>query len=218
VCPLPPIRKPVLCYVTDRRGLAASPDSAEKLLLKKMEEAARAGVDWIQLREKDLSARELAALTERAWSRIGGSCRLLINDRLDVACAVNAAGVHLGEKSLPPEEVKCLARERCGNGFLVGVSVHSLEAAQQAEKSGADYVIFGPVFATPSKAEFGKPQGLEKLKQICAQVKIPALAIGGITLENGRDCMVAGASGIAAIRLFQEADNLGEVVKRLRRD
>jgi thiamine-phosphate pyrophosphorylase len=206
----------VVCYVTDRRGLAGSLGSAEPLLLKRIEQAARAGVDWIQLREPDLSARELAALAEEALSRAGAAGRLLINDRLDVACVLQAAGVHLGEKSLPTGEAKRLAKQRRAGEFLVGVSVHSLQAARQAEDSGADYMTFGPVFATPAKAQFGPPQGIEKLKQICDEVKIPVLAIGGITAENARHCLEAGASGIAAIRLFQEAGDLRGIVKRLR--
>jgi len=189
------------------------------VLLEKIEQAAGAGVDWIQIREKDLSAREMADLAEEAARRIGRTCLLMINDRLDVACAAGLAGVHLGEKSLPVNQAKCLAQERCGGReFLAGVSVHSLSSAQEAEKYGADYVIFGPVFATPSKAEFGQPQGLGKLKEVSARLAIPVLAIGGINEENARNCFAAGASGIAAIRLFQEAEDLGGLVKRLRMD
>jgi len=134
-----------------------------------------------------------------------------------VACAVQAAGVHLGEHSLPVREATRFVQERgAGRDFLVGASVHSLEAAQKAEQDGANYVIFGPVYATPSKAAFGAPQGLESLRQVCGALTIPVLAVGGITLENGRDCLQAGANGIAAIRLFQEANDLSAVVKRLR--
>jgi thiamine-phosphate pyrophosphorylase len=219
VCPLPPTRKPLLCYVTGRRQLSDDPAEAKKLLLYKIEEAFRAGVDWVQLREKDLSGRELAQLMDQARQRIAGSCALLVNDRLDVAIANRAAGVHLGEQSLPLAEARRLCKERRSDEwFFVGASVHSLEVAQEAEKAGAHYLIFGPIFTTPSKAEFGAPQGLARLREVCESVKIPVIAIGGITAENSAQCLQAGAVGIAAIRLFQDAANLPELVSRLRND
>ena len=217
MCPLLPIRKPLLCYVTDRRSLAADTAFAKAILLDNMERATKAGVDWIQLREKDLSGRELAELAATALQCVGAGSRLLINDRLDVAVAIGGAGVHLGEHSLPVAEARRFVKERCpGREFLIGVSTHSVQAAQEAETGGADYVIFGPIFATPSKADFGIPQGLAKLSQVCERVKIPVLAIGGITTENARECLNAGASGIAAIRLFQDAPDLQAAVARLR--
>ena len=217
MCPRLPIRKPVLCYVTDRRSLAGAHVAARKLVLEKIESAARANVDWIQLREKDLSGHELAELAGSALRGIGGACVLLINDRLDVACVSGAGGVHLGEKSVPVNEARRFAEQRCtGRKLLVGVSVHSMQAACDAERAGADYVSFGPIFATPSKASFGAPQGLAKLREVCERVRIPVIAIGGITLENARDCMAAGAGGIAAIRLFQGAADLQGVVEQLR--
>jgi thiamine-phosphate pyrophosphorylase len=217
VCPLPLTRKPLLCYVTDRRSLAETPDLAIKLQLQKIEQAAKAGVDWIQVREKDLSGRELAGLVERVMTRLGNGSAILVNDRVDVACAVGASGVHLGEHSLPPDEARRLVSQSAAReNFLVGVSAHSLEGAMQAEKAGADYVIFGPVYATPSKTGFGQPQGVASLREVCRRLTIPVLAIGGITLENVRDCFAAGAAGIAAIRLFQDAANLDHAVRELR--
>ena len=140
-----------------------------------------------------------------------------MNDRVDVACATGASGVHLGEQSLPAEEAKRLVNQRFAKeNFIVGVSVHSLERAMQAEQAGADYVIFGPVNATPTKASFGQPQGLQRLQEICKRLKIPVLAIGGITSANASDCLAAGAAGIAAIRLFQDAANLDDLVGKLR--
>jgi thiamine-phosphate pyrophosphorylase len=125
--------------------------------------------------------------------------------------------VHLGEHSLPVMEAKRFVKEGGAlEDFLIGVSVHSLEAALKSENDGASYVIFGPVYATPSKAAFGAPQGLERLRQVCGELKVPVLAIGGITLENARECLNAGASGIAAIRLFQKAKDLPAMVERLR--
>jgi thiamine-phosphate pyrophosphorylase len=176
-------------------------------------------VDWIQLREKDLSGRELAGMTARAMACAGRGTAILVNDRTDVACALGASGVHLGERSLPPEETRRLVNYCCaGKDFLVGVSAHSLEGAIQSEQAGADYVIFGPVFATPSKAGFGQPQGVPRLQEVCERLTIPVLAIGGITLENAGECLSAGAAGIAAIRLFQDAADLETLVKELRRD
>ncbi len=224
-------RKPILCYVTDRRSLAgASGDNAKSLsrLGDMVSRAAAAGVDWVQIREKDLAGAALFELTRDAVKRAAGRTRILVNDRLDVALAVGAGGVHLGEKSLPAESVVRWLRAPMESGhapenaarvprdFLVGVSCHSLEAALAAERAGADYIIFGPVFETPSKAAFGPPQGLGILADVCRQARIPVLAIGGITLENAAPCISAGATGIAAIRLFQEAEDLPAVVRAVR--
>jgi thiamine-phosphate pyrophosphorylase len=218
VCPLPPTRKPLLCYVTDRRSLTGVSDLAIKLQLQKIEQATKAGVDWIQLREKDLPARELASLVEEAILCAENGAAVLVNDRLDVACATGASGVHLGEQSLPANEARRLVSKRCArDNFIMGVSAHSLEGAMQVEQAGTDYVIFGPVYETPSKARFGRPQGVPRLREACKRLTIPVLAIGGITLENAGDCFAAGAAGIAAIRLFQDAADLGNLVKELRK-
>jgi thiamine-phosphate pyrophosphorylase len=218
VCPLPPTRKPLLCYVTDRRAWAEAPDPGGTLQLKKIEEAAKAGVDWIQIREKDLSGRELAKLAENAIFRAASGSAVLLNDRVDVACAAGASGVHLGEHSLPADQARRLVSQLgVQEDFMVGVSAHSLEGAKQAEEAGADYLIFGPVYETPSKASFGLPQGVACLREVCKRLTIPVLAIGGITLGNAGDCFAAGASGIAAIRLFQEAADLHDLVKKLRK-
>jgi thiamine-phosphate pyrophosphorylase len=144
------------------------------------------------------------------------SARVLVNDRLDVALAANAAGVHLGEKSLPLEIVAEWRRFIGRVDFQIGVSCHSLESARAAERGGADYIFFGPVFATPSKAVFGAPQGIERLREVCESVEIPVLAIGGLNLENARACMTAGAAGIAAIRLFQDAADTVELAAQLK--
>jgi thiamine-phosphate pyrophosphorylase len=216
----------LLCYVTDRQSLAAT-ESGEpgKALLLRIEGAAAAGVDWIQIREKDLSGRDCASLTREALQRAAKSqagraarTRIIVNDRLDVALTENADGVHLGEKSLPVAEAKRLVVDRgARNNFVIGVSCHSLEAARSAARDGADYLFFGPVFATPSKAAFGAPQGLERLATVCRAVSIPVLAIGGITLEKASACLAAGASGIAAIRLFQDAQDIFSLAQSLRK-
>jgi len=190
---------------------------ASSLQLEKIEQAVNAGMDWIQIREKDLSGRDLAEFAEHAIVRVGSSSAVLVNDRVDVAFAVGASGVHLGEHSLPADEAKRFVSQRCAQAkFIVGVSAHSLEGALQAERAGADYVIFGPVYATPSKAGFGKPQGAQRLQEVCRRLAIPVLAIGGITLENTKDCLAAGAAGIAAIRLFQDTAKLDDLVRELR--
>lgn len=192
--------------------------------MSKIEAAAAAGVDWIQIREKDLSGRDCALLTREALQRATKSqasdaarTRIIVNDSLDVALSESAGGVHLGEKSLPAAEAKRLVVNRGErNDFVVGVSCHSLEAARSAARDGADYLFFGPVFATASKAAFGAPQGLERLATVCREISIPVLAIGGITLENASACFAAGASGIAAIRLFQDAQDVSSLVQSLR--
>jgi thiamine-phosphate pyrophosphorylase len=176
-----------------------------------------AGTNWIQIREKGLETRALVELARFAVDATRGtSTRVLINDRLDIALAANAAGVHLGEKSVPVEAVAKWRRSAARLDFLIGVSCHSLESAQMAERSGADYVFFGPVFATPSKVAYGAPQGLERLREVCAAVEIPVLAIGGVTVGNARACIAAGAAGIAAIRLFQDAKDSAELAVGLK--
>lgn len=230
---LRPDRKPILCYVTDRRSLQVSsqPDLIEPLL-EKIELAVAAGVDWIQIREKDLSGKQSAFLAREAHNRVSKlpsepqadtrkAARIFVNDRLDVALATQAGGLHLGENSLPVEEAKRLllsspAAQTLAHDFLLSVSCHSLEAAHSAASSGANYIFFGPIFATPSKAAYGSPQGLDRLAAVCSSVNIPVLAIGGITLANASSCISAGASGIAAIRLFQDSADPASVVHAIR--
>ena len=219
------MKQPTLCYVTDRNSLppTGETDPAETLL-EYIEQAARAGVDWIQLREKELEGRPLFALATEAIAASAAAMpdvkkrpRLLINDRLDVAWSAHAGGVHLGENSAPAANV---TRWRNGAGrpdFLVGVSCHSLEDAAKAAAAGADYLFFGPVFATPSKQAFGAPQGLQKLEQVCRAISIPVLAIGGVDSQNARDCLLAGAAGMAAIRMFQQApERVAAEISRIR--
>jgi thiamine-phosphate pyrophosphorylase len=215
--PLPIRKSSTVCYVTDRWQLSVSLAEQHEKLLAKIVQAASAGVDWIQIREKDLSAARIAALAREVLAKVPPDCRVILNDRLDVACAVHAGGVHLGEKSISVADARIFVRDRReSKNLLIGASVHSLEAAQNAEAQGAAYVMFGPVFATPSKAPFGDPQGLERLAAVCAHLTIPVLAIGGITQENARDCYLRGASGVAGIRLFQEAGDLQALVQTLR--
>ena len=211
----------IVCYVTDRRSLESrATPNAEASLTRRIEDAVKAGVDWVQIREKDLPTRKLTDLTRGAIEAneraAAGRARVLVNDRWDVAWAAAAGGVHAGESSLPIREL-AEARRRLGReDFLVGASCHSVKRLGGAAEDGADYVFFGPVFATPSKASFGAPQGLTKLAEACECVSIPVIAIGGITVENAGACRDAGAAGIAAIRLFQQSADLAEMVGRLR--
>jgi thiamine-phosphate pyrophosphorylase len=227
--PLAGRASPLLCYVTDRRALrAANPAESIATLTQKIEEVAAAGIDWVQIREKDLPAREMASLTRQALgaaakfsAKRASAIRVLVNDRLDVAIAERADGVHLGEKSLPVAEAKRLVasvqrKHAIDESFLIGVSCHSVEAAAAAQRDGADYIFFGPVFATPSKSTFGAPQGVARLNEVCRAVAIPVLAIGGITLDNAESCIAAGAPGIVAIRLFQDAIDPARAIRRLR--
>jgi thiamine-phosphate pyrophosphorylase len=225
---LPPGRKPIFCYVTDRRTLESAPLPSDSLpgnfgplggssLHDSIRRAAAAGASWIQIREKDLDARALVELARFAVVEARkANAHVLVNDRLDVALAANAAGVHLGEKSLPLETAIEWRRSAGRLDFLIGVSCHSLESARAAGRGGADHIFFGPVFATPSKAEFGAPQGIERLREVCASVDIPVLAIGGVNLENARACIAAGAAGVAAIRLFQDPADSAELAVKLK--
>jgi thiamine-phosphate pyrophosphorylase len=221
--------KPVFCWVTDSRALGkGDPSATRNALLNVVREVAAAGVDWVQFREKHLSARELVALAREGVatsSAAGTNTRVIINDRLDVALTAGAAGIHLGGESLPVESVadwRRAARSRTDSAvvivgdFLIGKSCHYLDEIHAAEIAGADYVFFGPVFSTPSKERYWPPQGLEKLAEACESTHLPVLAIGGITAENASQCLRAGAAGVAAIRLFQQASDIRAVIQHLR--
>lgn len=196
-----------LCYITDRRGLEPKP------LLPLTLGAVRAGVDLLQIREKDLATRQLVELvTAGVEAARGLPTRVLVNDRLDVALALGAAGVHLGTRSLPARVVRgIVARD-----FLAGVSCHSLAEALEAEEAGANYILLGPIFETPSKLSYGPPLGLQKLREATGQVKLPVLALGGISVGQVRACLEAGAAGIAGIRIFQDCESIEARVRELR--
>jgi thiamine-phosphate pyrophosphorylase len=137
----------------------------------------------------------------------------MVNDRLDVALAAQAHGVHLGTHSMPVNLVRRLAPRE----FVVGVSCHSLEEALAAETAGADYILLGPIFATPSKLRYGPPLGLARLREVTLRVSIPVLALGGITVDHIAACRENGAAGIAGIRIFQDSDSVEELVRDIRR-
>lgn len=198
-----PFQLPIIYAITSGATTAQTtpedPDFANVLRL--VEAAVGAEVSLVQIREKALTARVLYELATRAASITRGTAtRLLVNDRFDVARAAGADGVHLPSNSLPAHVV----REICGNDFLIGVSTHSLEEAQRAcapAATAADFVVFGPVFETGSK----QPQGLDKLREVASALKgFPVVAIGGINRDNAAQCYEAGASGVAAIRLFSD--------------
>jgi thiamine-phosphate diphosphorylase len=150
----------------------------------------------VQIREKDLPARDLFDLVRAA---IATGAKIIVNSRMDVALAAGAAGVHLPAGSPPPDRWRAIAPP----GFLIGASCHSVEEVRAAAQHGADYVVFGPVFAPRSKSTMLDPRGLELLEQAARASPIPVLALGGITSENAAACVGHGAAGIAAISLFQ---------------
>jgi thiamine-phosphate pyrophosphorylase len=220
----------LLYYITDRTAFPGDEPTRRRRLLEKIQEAARAGVDYIQLREKDLPTRDLEPLARKAAGIVVQlrtenrelRTALLINARTDVALAVGADGIHLRSDDVSPEEVRTVWQHQyeCGAGAparansprnpLIAVSCHSPAEVAQAAAAHATFAIFAPVF----EKKDAPPAGLAALQEACA-AKIPVLALGGITLTNARSCLEAGAAGIAAIRLFQD-NNIATVVKQLR--
>ena len=212
----------LLFYITDRSQFPGDESAHRQALFAKIAEAAHCGVDVVQLREKDLSTRELETLTCTALSIIQPpgtenrklTTRLLINSRTDVAIACGADGVHLRSNDISPSEIrKTWAQTRLSAKALVSVSCHSTNEVAGAASDGADFAVFAPVFEKKDSPQ-ASPAGLAGLREACWQ-KIPVVALGGITLKNARACLEAGAAGIAAIRLFQEND-IAEVVRQLR--
>jgi thiamine-phosphate pyrophosphorylase len=197
-----------LYYITDRRQILSP------TLDTFIAQVIAAGVDWVQIREKDLPARRLLGLADAAVQRARqqGRTRVMVNDRLDVAVAAKTRGVHLGARSMPVDLVRGLAPR----GFAVGVSCHSLEEAQAAQAAGADYILLGPVFATPSKLAYGPPLGLAKLREVTLRLTIPVFALGGITMDRIALCCENGAAGIAGIRIFQDCGSVEDLVRNLR--
>ena len=175
-----------------------------------IEECLDAGVRAVQLREKDLGAAELLALARplRELTR-RVRARLFINDRVDVALAVEADGVQRGHASLPISSMRALVRRQ----LLIGASVHSLEQARVAEQDGADFLVFGPIYDTPSKRSYGPPQGIEALTRAVNGVSVPVFAIGGITPERVGEIKRSGAHGVAVISAILAAERPAEAAK-----
>jgi thiamine-phosphate pyrophosphorylase len=181
-------------------------------LLHAVEQALQGGVGAVQLREKDLPVRVLLDLAGdlRNLTRDYGA-RLFINDRLDVAMAVEADGVHLGQQSLSVEAVRRVA----GNSLRIGVSTHCLSEAKEAEKEGADFIVFGPVYETPSKKVYGPPVGMARLEEVVRNVGIPVFAIGGIRSENLLEVLSGGAFGVAVISAILGAESITEAARKI---
>jgi thiamine-phosphate pyrophosphorylase len=195
-----------LYLVTDRHRTGGRP------LLSVVEAALRGGVRAVQLREKDLSTRELLALAEplRRMTRLAGAA-LIINDRVDVCLTVGADGVHLRSDHLPiPFVRECLGRKR-----LIGVSCHSLEEVAEAERKGADFSVLGPVLDTPSKRPFGAPIGKEVLERAASSFRLPVYAIGGIRADRIEDIMDTGVRGVAVVSALLEAQNVEEAAREM---
>ncbi len=211
---VPPARRPLLLYyITHRTQFPGTPTEQQERLLENISECAASGIDYIQLREKDLTTRELERLAGKAMAAVAGNSRtrLLINSRLDVALACGADGVHLPSNSLPANEARAILMRAGQSRPVIGVSTHSAAEVETAEAHGADFVVFGPAFEKNGTANL---DGLQQLAAVSRR-SMPVLALGGITLQNAEQCLAASASGIAAIRLFQQED-VADVVKKLR--
>ncbi|ABB33153.1 thiamine-phosphate pyrophosphorylase [Geobacter metallireducens RCH3] len=195
-----------LYLITDRR------QTTGRDLPAVVEEALAGGVRAVQLREKDLSSRELLELA-RVMRELTGryGAKLIINDRVDIALATDADGVHLGEASIPADA----ARRILGAHRLIGVSCHNREGALAAEKSGADFITFGPVYPTPSKAAYGAPVGVERLAEAAALLTIPVFALGGIKGDNIPEVLATGAAGVALISAVIAAVNPNEEARAI---
>jgi thiamine-phosphate pyrophosphorylase len=210
----------LLYYITDRSQFSGDADSRRAQLLATVSHAARCGVDYIQLREKDLSAHDLELLAREIVQLRTENSKLntgvLINTRTDIALACGANGVHLRSDDISPAEVRAIwSHSGAGTRATIGVSCHTRAEVACAAEGGADFAVFGPVFEKYKAGGSTRPTGLEVLHEAC-QEKIPVIALGGVTLENASVCIQAGAAGLAGIRLFQQQE-LDKVVAALRR-
>ena len=212
------LSKPILYLITPGAAVETTTPASKELqnLLSQISVAVDAGIELIQLREKDLTARVLFELTERVVEITRGtSTRVLVNDRADVAAGAGADGVHLTTRSLSADVI----RKSFGDDFLIGVSTHSIAEATAARDDGANFAVFGPVFETATKMEYGPPRGVEALAEVCqALTPFPILALGGISIQNASDCLQRGASGIAGISLFSDVSTMKQSAATNRRN
>lgn len=196
-----------LYLITDRKGLDKNIP-----LTAAVREALSGGVKAVQLREKDLGTRELLKQAYKMRKITDTyNAKLFINDRLDIALAVGADGVHLTRNSIPVDAVKKTVR----NKLLVGVSTHSLKEVREAEKGGADFITFGPVYMTPSKKKYGAPAGVEALKRVCSRSGIPVFALGGVKTDRIKNVKKAGAYGVSMISEIFRADSIRNRAKEI---
>jgi thiamine-phosphate pyrophosphorylase len=206
-------KRPLLYAITDRLTLPRRNSGREfDALIEFIKRALAAGVDMIQIRERDLSARDLLFISDsvKESARERGAC-LLVNDRADVA-ACAGIGVHLAARSISPD----VARKAFGQRLLIGASTHNMAEAERAERAGADFIVFGPVFETESKKKYGPPVGVQALRTVASRISIPVIALGGINSQNFRDALAAGASGIAGISLFSSAGDLDRLARTIK--
>ncbi len=192
-----------LYLITDRRQCRAGQ------LTEVLKDACKAGVRAVQIREKDLDPIDLFRLgsdVKEALKEL--EVRILINDRADIARALGASGVHLAERSIPPDE----ARKSLTDGSLIGVSTHDIEGALRAQERGADFVTFGPVFPTDSKLKYGPPVRLKLLEETAKRLRIPIFALGGVRPERVAECLDAGANGVACISAVIAAPDVAKAV------
>jgi thiamine-phosphate pyrophosphorylase len=201
------VPRPTICLVTGDHGIEAP-------LLELIAAAVDAGVDLIQIRERRMNARTLLTTTTRAVALTRGTAsRIVVNDRADVALAAGAAGVHLRGNSFDATRLRAVAPA----GFLISRSVHNRQEAAAAEAERCDYVLFGTVFRSSSKPEHHPVAGVDALRDLAGSVHLPVLAIGGVSLANVMQVAQAGASGVAAIGLFENRTSLATIVAQLRR-
>ena len=195
-----------LLLVTDRQQTKGRP------LVSVLAQALKAGRPSIQLRERDLCAKELLALADEIQQLTGPrGVQLVINDRLDVALSLEGAGVHLRSNSLPVS----VARRLIGPRRVLGASVHSVKEAVEADAGGADYIVLGPIYDTPSKQRYGPPLGLSALEGAARAVRVPIVGIGGVTAARARDMRLAGAFGVAVVTAVLSADDVEGATRAL---
>jgi thiamine-phosphate pyrophosphorylase len=196
-----------VCFVTDRKMCG------EEKLLRIISEAVSAGLDMIQIREKDLLGRALLTLAEEVVRICRGTdCRVFINGRFDVALASGADGVHLGYDAIPPEAVK----KSVGDKLRIGISIHSVEEAREAHEKKADFAFLGTIFKTPSKEGLAAPLGVDPLKEAASQCRIPLYGIGGINEKTMKLLEGSGADGVAMISGIINAPSLEELISMAR--